>query len=104
MRFEVGFSAAGENGLDRLFDFLLGRARAIEDLGEAQVAIEAVHSALRNELAATPYSFRKAANSQTQREIITPFGATGCVALCEIASPSNAVVLAVRHQREEDYR
>jgi len=35
--------------------------------------------------------------------LIIPFGATGYVALCEIASASTVVVLAVRHQREEDY-
>jgi plasmid stabilization system protein ParE len=56
-----------------------------------------------NQLAATPYSFRKAGKIPTRRELIIPFGATGYVALYEIANPSSVVVLAVRHQREEDY-
>jgi len=38
-----------------------------------------------------------------QRELIIPFGSTGYVALYEIVSTSKIVVLAVRHQREEDY-
>lgn len=103
MRFEVRFSATAEDDLDRLFDFLLGRARTIEDLDLAQVTIEAVRLAVLGQLAVTPYSFRKAGKSATRREIVIPIGATGYVALYEIASPSSVVVLAVRHQREEDY-
>ena len=38
-----------------------------------------------------------------QTELIIPVGATGYVALYEIVSPSKVVVLALRHQREEDY-
>ena len=37
-----------------------------------------------------------------QRELVIPFGGTGYVALHEIVSASKVVVLAVRHQREED--
>jgi hypothetical protein len=51
----------------------------------------------------TPFSFRKAAQNPAQRELIIPFEATGYVALHEIVSTSKVVVLAVRHQREEDY-
>jgi hypothetical protein len=51
----------------------------------------------------TPYSFRKSAQSPAQRELIVPFGGAGYVALYEIVSPSKVVMLAVRHQREEDY-
>ena len=102
MTFDVRFSAAADDDLARLFDFLLDRAETVEDLDLAQAAIEAVRSATRYQLSATPYSFRKAGKSPTRRELIIPFGATGYVALYEIASPSSVVVLAVRHQREED--
>ncbi len=54
-------------------------------------------------MAITRFSFRKAAQNQAQRELIIPFSATGYVALYEIVSASKVVVLAVRHQREEDY-
>lgn len=103
MTFEVRFSAAAEEDLERLFGFLLDTAQAVEDLDLAQAAIEAIRLAAHSQLAATPYSFRKAGKSPTRRELIIPFGATGYVALYEIASPTSVVLLAVRHQREEDY-
>jgi plasmid stabilization system protein ParE len=103
MTFDVRFSASADDDLGRLFDFLLDRAETVEDLDLAQVAIEAIRSAALSQLASTPYSFRKAAKSPTRRELIIPFGATGYVALYEIASPTAVMVLAVRHQREEDY-
>jgi plasmid stabilization system protein ParE len=103
MTFDVRFSAAADDDLGRLFDFLLDRAETVEDLDLAQVAIDAIRSAALSQLASTPYSFRKAGKSPTRRELIIPFGATGYVALYEIASPTAVVVLAVRHQREEDY-
>lgn len=103
MTFEVRFSAAADDDLGRLFDFLLDRAETEEDLDLAQAAIEAIRSAALHQLGDTPYSFRKAEKSPTRRELIIPFGTTGYVALYEIASPSSVVVLAVRHQREEDY-
>lgn len=74
-----------------------------DDLESAEACIEAVRAAVLSQLSSTPYSFRKAGKSPTRRELIIPFGATGYVALCEIASLSSVVVLAVRHQREEDY-
>jgi plasmid stabilization system protein ParE len=102
MTFDVRFSVEAEVDLDRLFDFLLERAKTVE-LDAAQAAIEAVRSTMTNQLALTPYSCRKAGRSSTRRELILPFGATGYVALYEIVSPSSVLVLAVRHQREEDY-
>jgi plasmid stabilization system protein ParE len=103
MKFEVCLSATAEGDLACLFDFLLDGAKTVEDLDLAQAAIEAMRLAALNQLATTPYSFRKAGKSPTRRELIIPFGVSGYVALYEIASPSSVVVLAVRHQREEDY-
>lgn len=103
MTFEVRFSAAANDDLERLFDFLLERAETAEDLDLAQAAIGAIRSSALNQLADTPYSFRKAEKSPTRRELIIPFGSTGYVALYEIASPSSVLVLTVRHQLEEDY-
>jgi hypothetical protein len=37
------------------------------------------------------------------RELIIPFGDAGYVALFEIDDPRRISILAVRHQREEDY-
>jgi len=35
---------------------------------------------------------------------VIPFGSAGYVALFEIEDRSQVTILAVRHQREEDYR
>lgn len=103
MGFDVRFSVEAEADLERLFDFLLDRAQTLEDLELAQAAIDAVRVAAHKQLAVTPYSFRKIGQSRTRRELIIPFGATGYIALYEIVDATSVLVLAVRHQREEDY-
>jgi plasmid stabilization system protein ParE len=103
MTFVVELSPTAEADLERLFEFLLERAETTEDLDRAQAAIDAVRATVQQPLALTPFSFRKAAKSPAQRELIVPFGNSGYVALYEIVSPSKVVVLAFRHQREEDY-
>jgi hypothetical protein len=53
-----------------------------------------------------PFSYRKAvggAGTPFLREMIIPFGSSGYVALFEIEDPQTVTILAVRHQREEDY-
>jgi plasmid stabilization system protein ParE len=103
MSFLVELSQTAEADVERLFDFLLERAETTEELDHAQAAIDAIRAAVQQRLAITPFSFRKAAQNPAQRELIIPFGGTGYVALYEIVSTSKVVVLAVRHQREEDY-
>lgn len=103
MSFVVELAPTAEADLERLFDFLLDRADTSEELDRAQAAIEAIRSTAMHRLSVTPFSFRKADQNPAQRELIIPFGGTGYVALYEIVSVSKVVVLAVRHQREEDY-
>jgi plasmid stabilization system protein ParE len=103
MSFAVELSATAEADLERLFDFFLDRCETSDDLDRAQTAIDAIRATAQHRLAITPFSFRKAARNPAQRELIIPFGGTGYVALYEIVSASKVVVLAVRHQREEDY-
>jgi plasmid stabilization system protein ParE len=103
MSFKVLLSPMAEADLERLFDFLLDRAETTEEFDRAQASIETISAAAQHQLAITPYSFRKAAQNPAQRELIIPFGGTGYVALYEIVSTSQVVMLAVRHQREEDY-
>lgn len=53
-----------------------------------------------------PFSCRKAQGGPPHpllREMIIPLGNAGNVALFEIEDPATATILAVRHQREEDY-
>jgi len=103
MSFVVELSPGAESDLERLFDFFLDRCETSEDLDRAQVAIDAIRATAQHRLAITPFSFRKAAQNPAQRELIIPFAGTGYVALYEIVSPSKVMVLALRHQREEDY-
>lgn len=104
MSFDVRLSPAAEEDLERLFDFLLDRVNSSDEFDHAQAAIDAIRTTVQYQLAVTPYSFRKAGQNSAQRELIIPFGSAGYVALYEIVNASTVIILAVRHQREEDYR
>jgi len=97
-RYRVRFTPDAEDDLLRLYDFLLQK-----DLAAAERALEAIHGEIEL-LRLSPFSCRKAvANNPLLREIVIPFGSAGYVALFEIEGPSTVTVLAVRHQREDDY-
>lgn len=103
MGFAVEFAPAARDDLRRLYDHLLERTATMDDLLLAERALAAIETAALTQLGATPFLFRKAGRSSLRRELLVPFGATGYVVLYEIAGPALVVVLAVRHQREEDY-
>lgn len=66
----------------------------------ARIAIEQAFTLLRD----FPFSCRKADDAQPfLREMLIPFGAAGYVALFEIDDADTVTVLAIRHQREDDY-
>jgi plasmid stabilization system protein ParE len=97
-RYKIRFTPEAETDLLRLYDFLLER-----DPTAAERALEAIRKAV-DLLAFSPFSCRKAMPGNAfVRELIIPFGGAGYVALFEIASGSLVNVLAMRHQREEDY-
>ena len=54
-------------------------------------------------LQSSPFTCRKAGDSPFLRELIIPFGRSGCVALFEIENDSTVALIAVRHQLEDDY-
>jgi plasmid stabilization system protein ParE len=102
--YAVEFAPEARADLHRLYAFLLDRANALEELELAERALTAIETAIDAHLSKTPFIFRKAGNGHgLRRELIIPFGATGYVALYEIAQPGKVIVLAVRHQLEEDY-
>lgn len=102
--FEVRFTGQALDDLNRLFDFLLERAKIVEDVGIAQRAIDEVKATCEGSLSKTPFSYRKTGESSLRRELIMPFGSTGYVVQYEIEPAlSRVIVLAVRHQREDDY-
>jgi len=97
-RYRVRFTPDAEEDLLRLYDFLLEK-----DLAAAGRALEAIRGAVEL-LRLTPFSCRKAvADNPLLRELVIPFGSAGYVALFEIDGPSSVTILAVRHQREDDF-
>ena len=99
-RYKVRFTAGAEADLLRLYDFLLEH-----DLAIAERALEVIKDALQL-LEQFPFSCRKASDGKhgpRLREMIIPFGAAGYVALFEIQDAGTVTILAVRHQRENDY-
>ena len=91
--------------LRRLEDFAIERELASEtpDWTTPQRALDAVREGMRL-LPWSPYSYRRAElGNGRSRELIVPFGSTGCIVLFEIVGEV-VVVGAVRHQRVEDYR
>ena len=83
----------------RLYDFLLEK-----DISAAENALGAIKGAIEL-LRFSPFSCRKALTDNSfLRELIIPFGSAGYVALFEIEPRSTVNILAVRHQREEDYQ
>ena len=101
--FEVLYSDSAREDLIRLFNFLLDRAKTAEDFESAQVAIDAMRDAVERRLSRSPFVYRKAGASPFLRELLIPFGGAGYVALYEIKNATQVVILAVRHQLEDDY-
>lgn len=99
-RFKVRFTPEAEDDLLRLFDFLLE-----QDIATAEKAQAAIAKSVEL-LEVFPFSCRKAVGgdgSPFLRELIIPFGGAGYVALFEIENGRTVNILAVRHQREDDY-
>jgi plasmid stabilization system protein ParE len=98
-RYKVRFTPEAEDDLGRMYDFLLER-----DVTAAERALDAIKAAVEV-LRFSPFSCRKAVpDNPFLRELIIPFGSGGYVALFEIESGSTVNILAIRHQREEDYQ
>lgn len=99
MTWQVRYTDAARDDLQRLFDFLLSKdpvvaKRAITIIGKGMILLREF-----------PFTCRKAdPTNPFLRELLIPFGASGYVALFEIEDGETVTILAVRHQRESDYR
>ena len=104
MTFKVRLTRNAESDLERLFDFLLERELAGDggDLNLPEQAMVALRAGIAT-LQSSPFTCRKAGSSPFLRELIIPFGRSGCVALFEIENNSTVAVVAMRHQLEDDY-
>lgn len=104
MSFRVRLTREAEADVERLFDFVLQREleRDGGDLSLAEQVVAAIPAGFAT-LKTSPFTCRKAGQSPFLRELIIPFGRSGYVALIEIESATEVVVVAVRHQLEDDY-
>jgi hypothetical protein len=93
-----------EANLDRLFNFVLEREleRNGGDLSLAEEAVAVIRAGFAT-LKTSPFTCRKGRQSPFLREFMISFGRTGYVALVEIESATDVVVVAVRDQLEDDY-
>lgn len=101
MTFQVRFTEEAKADIDRLYDALLQHCQG--DWTPAERALDAIGHGL-GLLRTSPFSCRKVApDNAFLRELVIGFGASGYVALFEIEDATTVTVLAVRHQREDDY-
>lgn len=98
MTFAVRYSQGALEDLERLYDYLL-----LRDIELVERAYQAIVKATEF-LGSFPFSCRKASSDNAfLREFVIPFGSSGYVALFEIEDSETVTILAIRHQREEDY-
>lgn len=98
MSYKVRYTQAARDDLKRLFTFL-----AEQDIQAAEHARKTIAASMQL-LEQFPFTCRKAMGEETfLRELVIPFGRAGYVALFEIDDDKTVTILAVRHQREDDY-
>jgi plasmid stabilization system protein ParE len=94
----VRYTRAARNDLLRLYEFLLE-----QDMEAAQRAMDVIDKSLEV-LQSFPFTCRKAdPDNPFLRELLVSFGKSGYVALYEIEEDPIVTILAIRHQREDDY-
>ena len=98
MSFSVRISKNADQNLRRIFAQL-----AAKDIGAATRARATIFKSLEL-LKDFPFTCRKAQPESLQlRELVIPFGHYGFIALFKIQNRSTVIVLAIRHQREEEF-
>lgn len=101
MRFRVRFTEEARADLERLYAWLLDHTD--DSYAVAERALQAISDGI-TVLQVAPLSCRKALSGNPfLRELVIGFGSSGYVALFEIEEDHVVTVLAVRHQREDDY-
>lgn len=98
MNYKVRYTLAAKEDLKRLFAFI-----AEQDLQAAKRTRKTIAASIQL-LEQFPFTCRKAtSNNNFLRELVISFGGAGYVALFEIEDNETVTILAVRHQREDDY-
>ncbi len=104
MSYRVRLTREAEADVERLFDLVLEPepSRNCGDLELAQDAILAIQAGIAT-LKTSPFTCRKAGRSPFLRELVIPFGRSGYIALFEVQDGETVIVMALRHQLEDDY-
>jgi plasmid stabilization system protein ParE len=98
MTYKLRYTSAARSDIKRLYAFLLKR-----DVVAAEKAIDIIIRTIEG-LGEFPFAARKAPGDNSfLRELVIPFGSAGYVALFEIEDQHTVTILAIRHQREDDY-
>lgn len=98
MNYKVRYTLLAREDLTQLFTFLAERNH--QTAIQARKTIVAGIKILGN----FPFTCRKADDGNAfLRELLIPFGGAGYVVLFEIEDQNTVTILAVRHQREDDY-
>lgn len=98
MSYQVRYTKAAKEDIVQLYGFLVE-----QDIAAARKALAAIEKGVEF-LQDFPFTCRKAApENPLIREMIISFGARGYVVLFEIENNETVTILAVRHQREDDY-
>jgi len=96
--FQLRFTLEAKEDLERLYFFLVEN-----DVKAAEKALITIEKAWEL-LESFPFACRKVeSDNPFLREFLISFGNSGYVALFEIEESDVITVLAVRHQREDDY-
>ena len=98
MSYQVRYTRAAKEDIVRLYGFLVE-----QDIAAARKALDAIEKGVTF-LQDFPFTCRKATpENPLIREMIISFGVRGYVVLFEIENNETVTILAVRHQREDDY-
>ena len=98
MSYRVRYTRAAREDLRRLYAFLLEHDRKA-----ARRALDAISKGIEL-LQEFPFTCRKATpDNPFLRELVISFGAAGYIALFDVEDNDTVTILAVRHQREDDY-
>ncbi|WP_342705768.1 type II toxin-antitoxin system RelE/ParE family toxin [Burkholderia arboris] len=98
MIYQVRYTRAAREDLVRMYRYLLER-----DVDAAARAADAIEHGIAM-LRMFPFTCRKIDDGNPfLRELIVSFGTSGYVLLFEIEAAEQVTILAVRHQREDDY-
>lgn len=102
MTWTVRLTRGAVEDLRRIEDFLIEQALRHGDTDLPLRALDSIQRELKV-LHTNPFTCRKTGADPFERELIIPFGGSGFVLLFRILDQRDIAVLALRHQREDDY-